>query len=75
MDDEDTLGQFIGDEVLPVHGNFTSNRDLHERFVQWCETQGLKAWTQLTLTKDLKTRGFEAAKSNGRRGLKGLKLK
>jgi len=35
----------------------------------------LKAWTQLTLTKDLKTRGFEAAKSNGRRGLKGLKLK
>lgn len=74
MDDEDTLGQFIGDEVLAVHGNFTSNRDLHERFVQWCEGQGLKAWTQLTLAKELKTRGFEPAKSNGRRGLKGLKL-
>ena len=74
MDDEDTLGQFVGDELLKVPGHFTSAQDLHHRFAQWCEGQGLKAWTQLTLIKELKTRGFEPAKSNGRRGLKGLKF-
>ena len=74
MDDEDTLGQFIGDDLQEVRGHFTSATDLHQRFAQWCEVQGLKSWTQLTLIKELKTRGFEPAKSNGRRGLKGLKL-
>ena len=74
MDDEDTLGQFIGDELLVVRGHFTCAQDLHHRFAQWCDAQGLKGWTQLTLVKELRTRGFEAAKSNGRRGLKGLKL-
>jgi hypothetical protein len=31
-------------------------------------------WTQLTLVKEIVSRGFERAKSNGRRGIKGLKL-
>lgn len=75
MDDEDTLGEFIRDEILEVQGHFTSCEDLHQRFGQWCLLQGLKIWTQRTLVKDLKNRGFEAAKSNGRRGLKGLKVK
>ena len=74
MDDEDTLGQFIRDELLEVRGHFTCAQDLYHRFAQWCDAKGLKAWTQLTLVKELKTRGFEPAKSNGRRGLKGLKL-
>ena len=56
-------------------GHFISREDLHQRFAQWSEAQGLKAWTQRTLIKDIRTRGFEEAKSNGRRGLKGLKLK
>ncbi len=75
MDDEDMLGQFLGDDCEEVRGHFTSAQDLHHRFVQWCDAQGLKPWTQLTLIKEIKTRGFEPAKSNGRRGLKGMKLK
>lgn len=75
MDAEDTLGQFLTDETQTVAGHFVSAQDLHFRFAQWCESQGLKAWTQLTLIKEIKSRGFEPAKSNGRRGLKGLKIR
>jgi integrase len=74
MDDEDILGQFISDEVLEVCGHFTRYDDLYQRFSQWAEAKGLKPWTQHTLVKELKTRGFQEAKSNGRRGLRGLKL-
>lgn len=75
MDEEDTLGQFISDETNTVAGQFESAQELHNRFTQWCEMQGLKAWTQLTLIKEIRSRGFDPAKSNGRRGIKGLKLK
>ena len=75
LDEEDTVGQFIRDELLEVQGHFTSNDDLHQRFGQWRLIQGLNLWAQHTLVKDLKNRGFEAAKGNGRRGLKGLKLR
>lgn len=75
MDAEDTLGQFLTDETHTVAGHFVSAQDLHIRFAQWCEGQGLKAWTQLTLIKEIRSRGFEPAKSNGRRGLKGLKIR
>ena len=51
-----------------------SSQDLHGRFSQWCDAQGLAAWAQLTLIKNLRQRGFEDGKSNGKRGLKGLKL-
>lgn len=74
FDDEDTLGQFLQDETATMPGHFVSAQELHQRFVQWCEGQGLSAWTQLTLVKEMASRGFERAKSNGRRGLKGLKL-
>lgn len=74
MDDEDTLGQFLKDEARIVAGHFVTAQDLHLRFTQWSEAQGLKPWTQRTLVKEIKSRGFEAAKSNGQRGLRGLGL-
>jgi putative DNA primase/helicase len=74
MDDEDTLGQFLKDEARIVAGHFVTAQDLYLRFTQWSEAQGLKPWTQRTLVKEIKSRGFEAAKSNGQRGLRGLGL-
>lgn len=71
---EDTIGQFLADETTPVHGAFVAANDLHERFTQWCGRQGLHPWAQLTLIKEVRGRGFADSKSNGRRGLKGLRL-
>jgi putative DNA primase/helicase len=75
FDDEDLIGQFLADEVERVFGAFASAGDLHQRFTQWAEAQGLSPWTQNTLIKELRARGFTDAKSNGRRGLKGLRLR
>ena len=46
MDDEDTLGQFLTDETAPDAAGFVTSTDIHFRFGQWCEKQGLNAWTQ-----------------------------
>ncbi|WP_281968593.1 phage/plasmid primase, P4 family [Roseovarius nanhaiticus] len=76
FDDEDTIGQFIGDEIVQEIGAFTSAADLHMRFTQWGDIQGLNSWTQRTLVKELKARGFSDSKGTGGvRGLRGLRLK
>lgn len=75
FDGEDTLGQFLSDETLPDVGAFMGASTIHQRFTQWCDQQGLNSWTQRTLIKELRGRGFQDAKSNGARGLKGLKLR
>lgn len=75
FDAEDIVGLFLGDETEPVVGAFTAAGDLHQRFGQWAQDQGLTPWTQHTLVKELRGRGFTDAKSNGRRGLKGLRLR
>ncbi|REF67384.1 phage/plasmid primase, P4 family [Paracoccus versutus] len=76
FDSEDTVGQFIADEIDLVVGGFESSADLHQRFTQWIERQGMSAWTQNTLIKELRGRGFTDAKgTGGKRGLKGLKIK
>lgn len=75
FDSEDTIGQFIDQEINLVEGFFEKSTDLHRRFVQWIEAQGMSAWTQNTVIKELRGRGFIDAKSNGHRGLKGLRLR
>jgi phage/plasmid-associated DNA primase len=75
FDDEDLVGQFLNDEVERLAGAFTSAGDLHQRFTQWAEAQGLAPWTQNTPIKELRTRGFTDAKSNGKRGLRGLRIR
>jgi len=75
FDSEDTAGQFIEAEIERVVGGFERSAALHLRFTQWIERQGLGAWTQNTLIKELRGRGFTDAKSNGHRGLKGLRLR
>lgn len=74
FDAEDTVGQFLGDETMPVVGHFETSLAIHQRFETWCMRQGLQAWTQTTLMKELRTRGFTDHKGRQGRGLKGLKL-
>jgi putative DNA primase/helicase len=75
FDDEDVIGQFIADEIELCNGAFTLSIDLHNRFTFWCNVQGLLPWTQSTLIKELRSRGFNDHRRNGGRGLAGLRLK
>lgn len=75
FDAEDIMGLFLADEVERVEGAFAAAADLHQRFAQWAQAQGLAVWTQNTLIKELRGRGFADAKSNGQRGLKGLRIR
>ena len=75
FDEEDTLGQFLEDETILERNAFTASEDLAVRFNHWSERRGLGGWTQRSLVKELRLRGFEDAKSNGRRGLRNLRLR
>lgn len=75
FDEEDTLGQFLQDETHADPHAFVAAQDLIIAFNFWCDRQGLGHWTQRTLVKELRQRGFQDAKSNGRRGLRGLSLR
>lgn len=74
FDDEDTLGQFLADETTTDSTAFVTTTDLHQRFTQWSERQGLNVWTLRTLQKELKTRGFAEQRRNYGRGFLGLKV-
>lgn len=75
FDEEDIVGQFLIDETIADPISYSSNADLILRFNQWADLQGLSSWTQRTLIKELKTRGYEDARTSTSRGLKGLRFK
>lgn len=75
FDEEDIVGQFLIDETIADPQGYSSNADLILRFNQWADLQGLSRWTQRTLIKELKTRGFEDGRTSTSRGLKGLRFK
>lgn len=74
LDGEDLLGQFLADETVADREAFSLTADLHARFRQWTDTQGLAAWTSHTFTKELKSRGFQAGRRASGRGFHGLRL-
>lgn len=75
FDEEDTVAQFLEEETLPDPHGIVTTDELVDRFNFWSEGQGLGPWTKRTLVKELKMRGFADAKTNGRRGLRGLRLR
>jgi putative DNA primase/helicase len=74
LDGEDTLGQFLADETVNDPSAFIRTGDLHARFKQWAEVQGLAPWTSHTFTKELKSRGFQDLRRSDGRGFVGLRL-
>jgi putative DNA primase/helicase len=74
LDGEDVLGQFLADETVRASGEFLYTTDLHLRFKQWTEMQGLASWTSHTLTKELKSRGFQDGRRSNGRGFFDLRL-
>lgn len=65
--DEDELREFV---EMYEPGGFTSCADLHQAYVDWCATAGLKHVGQRTLAKLLQERGFEYVKSARPRGFR-----
>jgi putative DNA primase/helicase len=51
FDDEDTTGQFLADETLQDATGFVTTTDLHKRFTQWCEVQGLRGLFRCALAR------------------------
>ncbi|WP_164517187.1 phage/plasmid primase, P4 family [Tabrizicola piscis] len=74
LDGEDLLGQFLADETVRAPGEFLYTTDLHQRFRQWAELQGLGSWTSHTLTKEMKSRGFQDSRRSAGRGFFDLRL-
>lgn len=74
FDEQVTLGQFLADETTQEPHAFAVGEDLIGRFNAWSERQGLGAWTQRSLIKELRRRGFKDARNRSHRGLRGLRL-
>lgn len=75
LDDEDTLGQFLAEETVKDSNAFTSTGDLHQRFTQWADRDGIMRWSKLTMSKELVTRGIKNHRTPTARGFIGLRLK
>ena len=75
FDDEDVLGQFLADETKSEPLAFVTTTDLHYRFKQWCEVQGLASWTLRTLQKEVAGRGYAETRKNHGRGFLHVRLK
>lgn len=75
MDDEDELGQFVGECLHPDAEAFVLNRDLYQTFRQWSEDRGMRSpWTQRALTQALIERGYSIKRRKQGRGLAGYRL-
>lgn len=74
LDDEDVLGQFLAEETALDTDAFVTTGDLHQRFKQWADIQGLASWTMRTLQKEVAARGFATARRGKGNGFTGLKL-
>jgi len=74
FDAEDVIGQFLQDRTRPDPEAFASGADIGLQFNHWAALQGLTPWSQRTVIKELKSRGYPEARQSSARGLKGLRL-
>ncbi|MEM8595021.1 MAG: phage/plasmid primase, P4 family [Pseudomonadota bacterium] len=74
FDDEDIVGQFLREATTDDPLGFAGGAELIFRFNQWADLQGLASWSQTTLLKELRGRGYQDHRTSRSRGLKGLRL-
>jgi putative DNA primase/helicase len=73
---EDFFGQFVNEQLVREDGGHIGSARLYNAFRQWSEAHGVRnPWTQKTLAKEFRKRGFDWGQDNqGRKGLKGYQL-
>lgn len=75
LDDEDELGQFVGECLEPEPSSFVLNRHLYDAFAAWSRARGVRMpWTQRALTQAMIERGFDMKRRKHGRGLSGYRL-
>lgn len=76
LDAEDTLGEFVADNVIPARGVGVSVAEMYQRFTDWQKASGLATvWSKPAMTKALKERGFQSTRLNAKtRGFPDVQL-
>jgi putative DNA primase/helicase len=74
LDGEDVLAEFLLDCTVKAPGAFTLTSEIHARFKFWTESQGLGSWSSHSLTKELKSRGFQDARRTHGRGFLDIRM-
>lgn len=74
LDGEDVLAEFLLDCTAKAPGAFTLTSEIHTRFKYWTESQGLGSWSSHSLTKELKSRGFQDARRTHGRGFLDIRM-
>lgn len=74
LEGEDTLGQFIDDEITRSPESRELSGEVYRRYKSWCEKNGAGWKSQKGLVQALELRGFRAKKTNGTRYIFDLRL-
>jgi putative DNA primase/helicase len=78
QDNEDALGQFLTEQLMPMPGAHTAIGAIYERYELWFEESGLPKHERLSknaLSTKLKERGFIQERSKYSRGFKDVALR
>lgn len=73
--DEDAIGRWLDDRCELDADAFTAASTLYDDWRAWCGESGEHAGSQKRLSTELKTRGFEAARTATTRGFRGIALR
>ena len=74
-EDEDTVGQFIEACFDKTADGYVTRKQARKAYVDYCEANGERAWSQNALNTGLRTNGFEDSKRTGERVWLGWTLK
>ena len=73
---EDHLGQFVAECVVPVHRSFKQpSGKVYQRYVAWCQENGVAPKANSVFARDMSARGFRAVRSDGKRFTTALMLR
>jgi putative DNA primase/helicase len=75
LSDQDSLGQWIDDCVLPDKEAFTLTKTLFASWKGWCEHRNLKAGTERAFGDSLVDRGYGRDRTKKARGFNGISLR
>jgi putative DNA primase/helicase len=73
--DQDTIGQWCDEWLIPDPRAFTTSRALFESWKGWCEERNLSAGTETAFVESLADRGYEQDRKKFGRGFSGISLK
>jgi putative DNA primase/helicase len=75
LQDEDTIGTWLGDCCLEKPGARTQSRVLYRSYKSWCDAAGEAALSEKQLIRQLEAKGFDRFRTKSQRGVEGLELK